>query len=338
MNTDGTNAVHPHGNRELCEPAIRLYESALRNGRIARTELASTPCLIEMALLHPDPLNDSWMRPVSPSAALAHLLHPITREIDERIQLTAALSSTLSPLASVASEDLALAITVLEGKQTIQSTIYEASATATAEVWTAQPGSNRPADKLQESLGNARLAIARGAQLRHLYQHSARYSTAIREYLDQIPGSSLKVRTTEQTVERLIIFDRTVAFIPATPDRNMALEIRNPAIVRYLVRVYETLWAQATPFAEQLPTAAPGTPVTAVQHSIARLLVEGHVDDIVARKLGISVRTCRAHIAKLMQALDATSRTHLGALLVQSGIVATPVAPEQEARHPDEHG
>ncbi|MYW13420.1 helix-turn-helix transcriptional regulator, partial [Streptomyces sp. SID2563] len=31
--------------------------------------------------------------------------------------------------------------------------------------------------------------------------------------------------------------------------------------------------------------------------------------------------TCRAHIAKLMHALGATSRTHLGALLVQSGIV-----------------
>ncbi|MGW8985687.1 helix-turn-helix transcriptional regulator, partial [Streptomyces parvus] len=33
------------------------------------------------------------------------------------------------------------------------------------------------------------------------------------------------------------------------------------------------------------------------------------------------VRTCRAHIAKLMQALGATSRTHLGALIVRSGIV-----------------
>lgn len=71
---------------------------------------------------------------------------------------------------------------------------------------------------------------------------------------------------------------------------------------------------------EPLRTATPGTPVTAVQRSIARLLVEGHVDDAVARKLGISVRTCRSHIAKLMQALNASSRTHLGALIIQSGI------------------
>lgn len=40
---------------------------------------------------------------------------------------------------------------------------------------------------------------------------------------------------------------------------------------------------------------------------------------MVARKLGISVRTCRTHIAKLMQTFNATSRTQLGALLAQSG-------------------
>ncbi|MFF8987695.1 LuxR C-terminal-related transcriptional regulator [Streptomyces globisporus] len=58
-----------------------------------------------------------------------------------------------------------------------------------------------------------------------------------------------------------------------------------------------------------------------MQRSIAHLLAEGHVDDVLARKTGISVRTCRTHIAKLMQALGATSRTHLGARLVRSGIV-----------------
>lgn len=71
----------------------------------------------------------------------------------------------------------------------------------------------------------------------------------------------------------------------------------------------------------------PGTPVTAVQQSIARLLVEGNQDEAVARTLGISVRTCRAHISKLMQTLGATGRTHLGALLVRSGIAEPPAAP-----------
>ncbi|OSC61909.1 hypothetical protein B5180_35280, partial [Streptomyces sp. BF-3] len=157
-------------------------------------------------------------------------------------------------------------------------------------------------------------------------------------------------------------FDRTVAYVPATPDRTAALEIRHPALVRYLVQVYEVLWAQATPYSEQLPATAPDTPVTAVQLSIARLLTEGHVDDVVARKMGISVRTClarllteghvddvvarkmgisvrtcRAHIAKLMQSLGATSRTHLGALIVRSGISELPNSPaacENSVRQP----
>ncbi|MGW8883065.1 LuxR C-terminal-related transcriptional regulator [Streptomyces sp. NPDC055749] len=334
MDTETANEVHSHGNRELCDPAIRLYEAALRKGRIARAELTAAPCLIEMALLHPDPRDDAWLRPVPPSAALAHLLQPITREIDERVQLTAALSRSLAPLTAVASDDPNLAITALEGKETIQSAVDEATAAATYEVLTAQPGTNRALNNMQAALANGRSLIRRGIQLRHIYQHPARYSSYVREYLEQLPTGHLQVRTTEQTVERLIIFDRAVAFIPASPDRETALEIRHPALVRYLFQVYETLWAQATPITEHLQPVAPGTPITAVQHSIARLLVEGHVDDVVARKLGISVRTCRAHIAKLMQALDASSRTHLGALLIQSGLVETVATTTPQADAP----
>ena len=101
------------------------------------------------------------------------------------------------------------------------------------------------------------------------------------------------------------------------------IAVDSSILVRYLVQVYEVLWAQATPLTEQVPGPGPGVQVTAVQQSIARLLSEGHVDDVVARKLGISVRTCRSHIARLTQALGATSRTHLGVLLVRSGIVDT---------------
>ncbi len=243
------------------------------------------------------------------------------------MERTLDLTRSLAPLAALAHGDPHLALTVLEGPEAIRTAIHEATAQATDEVLTAQPGSTRPRTTLRTALDNARTAIARGAGLRHIYQHPARYSTQVRDYLRQVPAESLDVRTTELTVERLLIFDRRVAFIPATADRSAALEIRHPALVRYLVQVYEVLWTQATPLTRQLPTTAPGVQVTAVQQSIARLLSQGHVDDAVARKLGISVRTCRAHIAKLMQALGADSRTHLGALIVRSGIVDEATAP-----------
>ncbi|MGW9129348.1 LuxR C-terminal-related transcriptional regulator [Streptomyces sp. NPDC055681] len=312
---------HPHGTTELCEPAIRLYSEALRNGRIARTDVAPAPCLIEMALLHPDPHEAAWMRPVPPSAAMAHLLQPIAREILDRIQITTALAASLAPLTALASEDPNLGITVLQGRPVINAALEHALAAVREEALTAQPGGIRQQHLMHRARSNGLTAVNRGARLRHIYQHPARYSTFLRDYLEVLPADRVQVRTAEQTIERLIIFDRTVAFIPANPERDIALEIRHPALIRFLVQVYEVLWEQATPLTEPLHAAAPGTPVTAVQRSIARLLVEGHVDDAVARKLGISVRTCRSHIAKLMQALDASSRTHLGALIIRSGIV-----------------
>ncbi|MEV2245219.1 LuxR C-terminal-related transcriptional regulator [Streptomyces sp. NPDC049970] len=331
MIIEGAEPAHSHGPRELCATGLRLYEEAVVAGRIPRAGLAAAPCLIDMGLVRPEPGDAGWMRPVPPSAALAHLLQPLTRELDERIQLAAALSRSLTPLASVASADPDLAITVLEGRPAIEAALTEETAVVNEQVLTAQPGSDRPRNGMERGIANARTAIGRGARLRHIYQHPARYTTTVRDYVDQISPEHLQVRTTEQTVERLIIFDRTVAFIPAAPDRRTALRIRHPALVAYLIQVYEVLWAQATPFAQQLPTAAPGAQVTAVQQSIARLLGEGHVDDVVARKLGISVRTCRSHIAKLMQALGATSRTHLGVLITRSGIVDTATTREGPA-------
>ncbi|GAA2959279.1 LuxR C-terminal-related transcriptional regulator [Kitasatospora cinereorecta] len=321
MGTEPVRPPHRHGPRELCAPGLELYERALRHGRIARSDIAAAPCLTDAALVQADPWDEDWLRPVPPSAALARLLQPLTHEIDERIERTLRLTRSLAPLTVIANGDPHLAITVLEGPEAIRTAIQDATAQATDEVLTAQPGSTRPPSTLRTALDNATTVIGRGARLRHIYQHPARYSTQVRDYLRQVPAESLQVRTTELTVERLLIFDRTVAFIPATPDRGAALQIRHPALVRYLVQVYEVLWAQATPFTQHLPTTAPGVQVTAVQQSIARLLSEGDVDDVVARKLGISVRTCRSHVAKLMRTLGATSRTHLGALIVRSGIV-----------------
>ncbi|WP_405414064.1 helix-turn-helix transcriptional regulator [Streptomyces rubiginosohelvolus] len=318
---DDRSAHSPHGKAELCDPAIRLYEEALKTGRLARADVSAAPCLIDLSLVYADPWNDAWLRPIPPSVALAHLLQPVSREIEERLQLSATLSQSLLPLTAIAHGDPNMAITVLEGIATIQASIDEATATATEEILTAQPGSDRPPEALQAALANANTAIRRGVRIRHIYQHPARYSSSVRGYIAQVPEQYLQVRTTELTVERLIIIDRTVAYIPASADRVTALRIGHPALVSYLIQVYEVLWAQAVPLAETHHTAAPDVPVTAVQLGIARLLAEGHVDDVVARKIGIGVRTCRAHIAKLMQALGATSRTHLGALLVRSGIV-----------------
>ncbi|MFJ1594273.1 helix-turn-helix transcriptional regulator [Kitasatospora albolonga] len=316
----------PHPSEELCEPAVQLYATAVREGGIPGSEAAPARCLGHLGLLRPDPYDGSRLLPVPAATALAELLRPLAHDVSRQLTAATALINALAPLEASAPPSSAVGgtpdpgITVLNGKPAIQSSIAEAGRGVKEHILTLHPGSKRPADLLEEARRSAVPLLQRGVSIRHLYQHSARYNPNLKHYVERLPYQGLQIRTMEQTAERLFIFDRAAAYIATTPRRDVALRITHPALVRYLIHVYDVLWAGATPFCQPLRTALPDAPVTAVQLSIARLLTEGHVDDDVARRMGISVRTCRSHIAKLMQTLGATSRTHLGALLVRSGI------------------
>ncbi|MEU6942428.1 hypothetical protein ABZ943_38165, partial [Streptomyces rubiginosohelvolus] len=160
--SEGRLGHSPHRNDVLCDTALRLYERSLRAGRIARAELTDAPCLTELPLLHPDPWDDAWMRPVPASAALANILQPVSREIDERLRLATALSRSLFPLTAVAHDDPNLAITVLEGVPAIQASLDEATATAADEILTAQPG--RGGDSCCHGDGSAPRGSLRGVR------------------------------------------------------------------------------------------------------------------------------------------------------------------------------
>ncbi len=184
---------------------------------------------------------------------------------------------------------------------------------------TVQPGGIRREHELSEGLHRAMSLRARGVRMRDLYNHVARHGQGLLTYLD-LMGDAVEARTLDEVTDRLMVFDRVVAFIPANPDRTMALELRHPALITYLVTVFERLWRLAIPLAAAIPAPA----VEGVSHreqSIAALLAEGHQDAVIAERLGISVRTCRAHIARLSETLGAASRTQLGVRIAQVGLV-----------------
>lgn len=212
-------------------------------------------------------------------------------------------------------------ITVLEGGDRINAALNLATAQCRAEMLTIQPSDRGSERSLLQGLERDRPLIERGVRIRTLYQHTARYNPERLAYVAQLSDGKVEYRTIDELVERLIVCDETVAFIPTRDDQQVALELRHPGLVRYLVKVFEFVWGRAVPLTAGAPyeTAADG--ITNIQHSIAKLLVEGHVDEAIARRLGMNVRTCRAHIAKLATALGSGSRAQLGFLIAQSGIL-----------------
>ncbi|WP_031084033.1 hypothetical protein [Streptomyces sp. NRRL WC-3549] len=323
MTTSDTTRTHPHGVTELCDDGRRLYASALRSGRISRAEVGPAPCLMDFALLHPDPDDTAWLRPVPPSAALAQRLHPIEREILERRRRSVELAECFEPFMDISAQDPSTthAITVLEGGNRINAALDLATAECRTEVLTVQPGGDRGEDRLSEGLERALSVVDRGVSMRTLYQHTVRHSHGTLAYAARLAQDKVEIRTLEELIERLLVFDRTVAFIPAQNDDQVALELRHPGLVNYLVKVFEQLWARASPLLGELQYDPPPKGISGVQRSIAQLLVEGHVDDSIARRLGMNVRTCRAHIAKLNVALGSGSRAQLGYLIARSGIL-----------------
>ncbi|MET7692771.1 helix-turn-helix transcriptional regulator [Streptomyces sp. NPDC005483] len=334
--TNGIKATHPHAMTELCEEGSRLYANALRTGRILRADIEPAPCLMEFALLHPDPDDANWLRPVSPAVALAQRLHPIEHEISQNRRLSIALTEVFEPFMALSAQETTSthSITVLEGLDRINAALDLATAQCQTEMLTVQPSGRRSSEnRLMEALERDRPLIERGVRIRTLYQHTARYSPERLAWVDHFADGKAEYRTIDELVERLIILDETVAFIPTRDDRQVALELRHPGLVRYLIKVFEFMWSRAVPLSAGAPyeTAADG--ITDIQHSIAKLLVEGHVDEAIARRLGMNVRTCRAHIAKLATALGSGSRAQLGFLIAQSGILK----PDQPISGGDDH-
>ncbi|WP_190017101.1 helix-turn-helix transcriptional regulator [Streptomyces lucensis] len=323
-------AAHPeHGADDLCEAGQELYERALRAGRVSAGDAVGAPCLAALGLLRPAAEDARRLEPVPPAVALHRLLRSTADRIAAERRREALLADVFEPLIRSdgrRTEDAADTPTLrlLSGSAHINEAITEAMETARHEVLCVQPHHelNTPRGHRSQRIALRRdqELLDRGGRIRTLYQHTLRHLPAIAGYYEQLRGDT-QARSLDEVTDRLIVVDRTVAYLPANADATLALEARHPALVTYFVTTFDQLWRLATPMyprAVQRPTVDGVTPR---QRAIAALLVEGHTDAVIAERLGMNVRTARVHIARLATTLGSTGRTQLGYLIGRSGIL-----------------
>ncbi|MFH9891460.1 helix-turn-helix transcriptional regulator [Streptomyces luteogriseus] len=323
-----STAHREHGEDDLCSPGTALYERALRQGRLPAEEARAAPCLVELGLLHPALDDPSRLEPVAPVVALHRLLRGSGERIASERRREAQLAETFGALMRIAGPHPTAGdphpIRLLTGTERINRAITDAMADASEELLTVQPRTGLTGERGQAadaaSLGRDQAALDRGCRIRTLYPHTLRHFPVIAARCERLKGD-LRIRTLDEVPDRLVLVDRTVAFVPAGEDGRLALEIRHPAIVDHLAVTFDRLWRLATPM---YPEAAPQPSrdgITPRQHAIAALLVEGHTDAVIADRLGMNIRTARVHIAKLAATLGSRSRAQLGFLIGRSGIL-----------------
>ncbi len=72
------------------------------------------------------------------------------------------------------------------------------------------------------------------------------------------------------------------------------------------------------------PAASDETELDQTRAAILRLMAEGEKDEAISRRLSISVRTCRRHIADYMSQVGATSRFQAGVIAARAGQIEGP--------------
>lgn len=159
-----------------------------------------------------------------------------------------------------------------------------------------------------------------GVRMRTVYHHTARFNSPSQAYVATASALGGEYRTAHQLVGRMIIFDRELAFMTRRNDRLGAVVVREPSVVHFLYELFEQLWSQAQPFSD---AATDGLEAVAkdLDRTILRLLASGLKDETIARRLGMSLRTTRKHIADMMQALGAESRFQAGVAVSARGLL-----------------
>ncbi|WP_328506523.1 helix-turn-helix transcriptional regulator [Streptomyces sp. NBC_00391] len=324
---DGLHVIakgHEHGPAEFCEAGLSLYGRALREHRIPAEDSEHLPCLLDFGLLHPDSEDPKWLRPLAPAVALSRLLSESARDIARRRHHEARLTEAFEPLLALdgLSESVAKApdIVLLTGFDRINEAIGRTMDEAREELLTVVPGRRSPVRLRDVGLPREQRLLSRGCRIRTLYQDTTRHDLGVVAHFERLTGD-VQVRTLDEVTKRLLIVDRSVAFLPAREDRSHALEIRQPALVSFLATVFDRLWALATPMYPEAVRVPSADGVTPRQRAIALLLVEGHTDTVIAARLGLNIRTARLHIAKLAALLGSESRAQLGYLIAESGIL-----------------
>lgn len=305
-----------------CEAALATYRRALVAGSLPREAVAG--CLTVLHLMVADRESPGSMIPVPPETASYAALAPLQEAILERRRTLRATRATLSVFEALYADvhrTQRPELTRLSGAAVISRALDAGVAGCREEVRTAHPGGGRPADVLQEALTRDLGNLGRGVRQRTVYQHTVRSDRATLAYIEQVTAAGAEVRTLAEVVDRVIVFDRDLAFVPFSDERHEALRIQHPSLVRFLARGFDEAWARAVPVR---PERAPlRTPVITsdLQRTILLAVVNGETDAAIARRIGMSRRSVAEHMRKVSEQLGSTSRAQLGYLVATSGLL-----------------
>ncbi|MEU8762990.1 helix-turn-helix transcriptional regulator [Streptomyces sp. NPDC048659] len=144
--------------------------------------------------------------------------------------------------------------------------------------------------------------LRRGLRMRTIVHDRALDAPGVGPFVSELAERGALVRGTAGPLERMVVFDRRIALVAADPAdiTRGALVVRHPGLISPLLALFESRWSRA-----RGPAAEPPSPT---ELRVLRTMAQAAKDEAGARRLGMSVRTYRSHVAALIRTLGAPNR------------------------------
>ncbi|MER6912320.1 helix-turn-helix transcriptional regulator [Streptomyces sp. NPDC000594] len=279
--------------------------------------------LSELALVRASAENAGRLRVVSPDIGMEILMARRQAEIaaeQQRLEASrAAAAQLISEYAELRPATPHPGVEQLVGIDAVRDRLITLTRDLKAELMAFSPDSVLTEAAIASSRPLNEQLLGRGVRMRTVYLDSVRNSRPSIEHANWLAEQGGQVRTVAALPTRMLIVDRRTAVIPVSSDNTAAgaVVLTGQGMLTALCALFEATWAAAQPLAEATVRDPHG--LTPQQSVALQLLADGHTDESVAKRLGVSARTARRIAGDLMERLEARSRFEAGVRAVRRG-------------------
>jgi DNA-binding CsgD family transcriptional regulator/sugar-specific transcriptional regulator TrmB len=285
--------------------------------------------LVARGLLRPSQEDSSRFVPVAPGVGLRRILQAADEELLRRTQdvnrFRALTDSVVERFEDNRAGQLRQTFEVLSGRDITVSRINELLRATHQEVGTVVTTEPSP-EALAAARSTDRELLDRGVNVRALYlEGHRRRSAELRDYLAWMLDQGGEVRIAYELPTRLMYFDRHTVLVALDPHSVSAgaVVVHNPGLVSTVIAFFDLVWAGGSSLAAAGARRDGSEPLdfTDLERHVIRLLAEGHKDESISRRTGMSLRSVRRVVAAVADRLGAQSRFELGVRCTKLGLV-----------------
>ncbi|MFH8218444.1 LuxR C-terminal-related transcriptional regulator [Streptomyces sp. NPDC018057] len=306
----------------LVHPLEGVAALAERTGHSVEDVREACDRLSELTLVQPSGEHGGRLRAIAPDLGMEVLIARQQAELAaQQAQLEASRAAAVRLIAEHAELNRAQdpGAEQLNGLDAVRDRVALLSRSVREEVLTFAPDGAQTAANMEASRPLNREVLERDVVMRTVYLDSLRNHQPTVDHANWLTAHGAQVRTVPALPTRMILIDRTTAILPVSSadTASGAVILTGQGTLTALCALFEGIWQTARPLGEILVRDGHG--LTRQESTTIKLLAQGHTDEAIAKRLGVSQRTARRVATDLMERLNARSRFEAGVRAVQRG-------------------